>query len=115
MALAATIVLSLLGKRGVREVALASHATAEYLKAGLRGARGGPALAFPAAPTYNEFLLRHDDPDALLARLKEEGILAGIATTRFGAGWPKGVLIAATEKNTRDECDRLLAALGRSS
>ena len=34
MALAATIVLSLLGKQGVRELALASHAKAEYVKAG---------------------------------------------------------------------------------
>ncbi len=113
MALAATIVLSLLGRRGVRELALASHATAEYLKAGVRALPGGAGLAFPDASTYNEFLLRHDDPDALLARLKGEGILGGVATTRFGGGWPKGVLIAATEKNTREECDRLLSALGR--
>jgi glycine dehydrogenase subunit 1 len=113
MALAATIVLSLLGRRGVRELALASHATAEYLKAGLRALPGKAGLAFPEAPTYNEFLLRHDDPDALLACLKDEGILGGVATTRFGGAWPKGVLIAATEKNTREECDRLLGALGR--
>jgi glycine dehydrogenase subunit 1 len=113
MALAATIVLSLLGRRGVREIALASHATAEYLKAALRGGSERAALAFPDAPTYNEFLLRHDDPDALLAHLKDEGILAGVATTRLGGGWPKGILVAATETNTLEECDRLLAALGR--
>ena len=41
MALAATIVLSLLGRKGVREVALASHATAEYLKAGSTGREQG--------------------------------------------------------------------------
>jgi glycine cleavage system pyridoxal-binding protein P len=97
----------------VRELALASHATAEYLKAGLRALPGKAGLAFPGSPTYNEFLLRHDDPDALLARLTAEGILGGVATTRFGGAWPKGVLIAATEQNTREECDRLLGALGR--
>ena len=113
MALAATITLSLLGRRGVRELALASHATAEYVKAGVRALAGKGGLAFPGSPTYNEFLLRHDDPDALLARLTAEGILGGVATTRFGAAWPKGVLIAATEQNTRAECDRLLGALGR--
>ena len=113
MALAATITLSLLGRRGVRELALASHATAEYLKAGVRSLAGKVGLAFPDSPTYNEFLLRHDDPDTLLARLAGEGILGGVATTRFGPAWPKGVLIAATEKNTREECDRLLGALGR--
>jgi glycine dehydrogenase subunit 1 len=115
MALAAAVALSLLGKRGVRELALASHATAEYLKAGLRRLGGKAGLAFPDSPTYNEFLLCHDDPEALLSRLAEEGILAGVATTRFGGALPKGVLVAATEKNTREECDRLLAGLGRSS
>ncbi|HLE60768.1 MAG TPA: aminomethyl-transferring glycine dehydrogenase subunit GcvPA, partial [Thermoanaerobaculaceae bacterium] len=77
MALAATIVLSLLGKKGVRDVALASHSTAEYLKAGIRGQGIGSRLklAFPDAPTYNEFLVLHDDPDGLLARLKDELVL----------------------------------------
>ena len=115
MALAATIVLSLLGRKGVRDVALASHATAEYLKAGVRGQGSGARarLAFPQSPTYNEFLVRHDDPDGLLARLKAEGVLGGVSTTRFGASWPRGFLVAATERNTRDDCDRFLGALGR--
>jgi len=115
MALAATIVLSLLGKKGVREVALASHATAEYLKAGIRaqGAGGKVKLAFPEAPTYNEFLVLHDDPDGLLVRMKEELILGGVSTTRFGTGLPRGFLVAATEHNTRQECDRLLDVLRR--
>ena len=115
MALAATIVLSLLGKKGVREVALASHATAEYLKAGIREQGKGRRLklAFPEGPTYNEFLVLHDEPDKLLARMKEELILGGVSTTRFGGGLPTGILIAATERNTKEECDRLLDALRR--
>jgi glycine dehydrogenase subunit 1 len=115
MALAATIVLSLLGKNGVRDVALASHSTAEYLKAGIRGQGAGRRLklAFPDSPTYNEFLVLHDDPDALLARMKDELVLGGVSTTRFGKGLPRGFLVAATEHNTRQECDRLLDALRR--
>jgi hypothetical protein len=70
-------------------------------------------LAFPEAPTYNEFLALHDDPDGLLARLKDELILGGVSTTRFGGGLPRGFLVAATEHNTRQECDRLLDALRR--
>ena len=113
MALAATICLSLLGKKGVREVAMHSHATAEYLKAGLRAQGAGLRLASPDSPTYDEFLVLHDDPDALLAKLRAELILGGVATTRFGGALPRGVLIAATEHNTKEECDRLLAALRR--
>jgi glycine dehydrogenase subunit 1 len=115
MALAVTIVLSLLGKRGVRDVALASHSTAEYLKAGLKalGAGHRVKLAFPDSPTYDEFLVLHDDPDALLARMKEELILGGVSTAVYGATMPRGFLVAATEHNTRQECDRLLDALRR--
>jgi glycine dehydrogenase subunit 1 len=113
IALYASIVLSLLGKHGVRDVALASHATAEYVKTGLRAPGSGLRLAFPEGPTYDEFLLLHDDPDGLLAKLKQEEILGGVSTTRFGGRLPKGILVAATEKNTRQECDRLLDALRR--
>jgi len=115
IALYVSIVLSLLGKRGVRELALASHSTAEYLKGELRAPGSGVRLAFPGGPTYDEFLVLHDDPDTLLARLKGEGILGGISTTRWGDRFPRGILIAATEQNTRQECDRLLEALRRLS
>ena len=91
--------MSLLGKQGVREVALRSrHATAEYLKAGLRARGRGHRLAFPEAPTYNEFLLLHDDPDGLLGALTGRGILGGVPPTRFGAGLTEWLLVAATEK-----------------
>jgi glycine dehydrogenase subunit 1 len=113
MALAATVVLSLLGKRGVREVALASHATAEYLKRGVRGLGSGVRLAFPESPTYNEFLVLHDDPEGLLAKLEKEGVLGGVATSRLGGDLPRGFLVAATEKNDKAECDRLLDGLRR--
>ncbi len=113
MALVATITLSLLGRKGVRETALASHATAEYLKAGVRGQGPGVRLAFPEGPTYNEFLVLHDDPDGLLERLRQEGILGGVSTSRLGGRLPLGILIAATERNTRRECDLLLDALRR--
>jgi glycine dehydrogenase subunit 1 len=115
MALAATIVLSLLGKKGVREVALTSHSTAEYVKAGIKAADAGRRvrLAFPDSPTYDEFLVLHDDPEALLARLRDELILGGVSTTRLDGRLPRGILVAATERNTQEECDLLLDALRR--
>ena len=111
MALAATITLSLLGKRGVRELALNSHATAAYLR-GRLAATGGVRIAFPDSPLYDEFLVLHDDPDGLLRRLAGEGILGGVRVGG-GDGFPSGILVAATEQNTRTECDRLVEALGR--
>lgn len=111
VALYVSIVLSLLGKQGVRKVALASHATAEYLKAGFRSSPK-VALAYPESPSYNEFLLQHDDPEGLLRRLAGEGVLGGVATTRW-PGLPPGILVAATERNTKEECDRLLDGVRR--
>lgn len=113
MALAVTVVLSLLGKKGVRELALTSHAKAEYLKKRVAALEPKVSLAFPQSPTYNEFLLLHEEPELLLARLTEEGILGGVATPRLAPYLPKGILVAVTEKNTREECDRLVEALGR--
>ncbi len=113
VALYVSIVLSLLGKKGVREVALASHAVAEYLKAGLTSNASGVRVAYPNSPSYNEFLVLHDDPDGLLRRLAGEGVLGGVSTARLRGGLPRGVLIAATERNTRDECDRLVEGIGR--
>lgn len=113
MALGVTVVLSLLGKKGVRELALASHAKACYLKKRLASLAPKVQLAFPESPTYNEFLLLHGEPEKLLARLSDEGILGGVATSRLASYLPQGVLVAVTEKNTREECDRLVDTLGR--
>lgn len=113
MALGVTVVLSLLGKQGVRELALASHAKACYLKKRLRSLSPKVQLAFPESPTYNEFLLIHPQPEELLARLSEEGILGGVATTGLAPYLPPGVLVAVTEKNTREDCERLVEAVGR--
>lgn len=113
MALAVTVALSLLGKKGVRELSLASHAKACYLKSRLASMEPKLRLAFPQSPTYNEFLVLHPEPEELLSRLAAEGILAGVATSALASYLPRGFLVAVTEKNTRRECDRLVEALGR--
>src|SRR5216683_2667226 len=74
MALAANIHMSLLGKHGLREVALQSHAKAEYLKAAI-AKLPGYRIPYPR-PTFNEFLVEAPEPAApLLARLAARGIL----------------------------------------
>src|SRR5262252_1901535 len=84
MALASNIHMSLLGKKGLREVALQSHAKAEYLK----GAIGKlPGFRIPySAPTFNEFVVEApEDAAALLSRLAARRILAGVALSRYDA------------------------------
>jgi glycine dehydrogenase subunit 1 len=110
MALASNIHCSLLGKEGLREVALQSHAKAEYLK-GEIGRIPGYRLPY-AGSTFNEFVVEAPVPAApLLSHLAARGILGGIALSRYDERDTRRFLVAATEMNTREEMDRLVAAL----
>jgi glycine dehydrogenase subunit 1 len=102
--------MSLLGKRGLREVAKQSHAKAEYLK-GRISALPGYRLPYPG-PTFNEFLVEGPHAAAPMIRsLAGRGILAGVPLSRFGASPANRFLVAVTEMNTREEMDRLVSAL----
>jgi glycine dehydrogenase subunit 1 len=110
MALTSNIHCSLLGKRGLREVALQSHAKAEHLKAEIAKI---PGWRIPlSAPTFNEFVVEAPEPAApLLSRLARWGILAGVPLSRWEPDSGNRFLVAATEMNTREEMDRLVGAL----
>ena len=115
MALASNIHMSLLGKEGLREVALQSHAKAEYLKGRIAEVPGF-RIPYPG-PTFNEFVVEAPgDAAPLLARLAGEKILAGVALSRYDAKDRRRFLVAATEMNERAEMDRLVSALaGRAA
>jgi glycine dehydrogenase subunit 1 len=115
MALASNIHMSLLGKEGLREVALQSHAKAQYLKGEIAKI---PGYRIPyAAPTFNEFVVEApEDAAAVLSRLADRGILGGVPLSRYDAKDRRRYLVAATEMNERAEMDRLVAALaGRAA
>ena len=114
MALAANIHCSLLGKRGLRDVALQSHAKAEFVKSEIAKAPGY-RIPFPG-PTFNEFVVEAPEAAApLLARLARRGILAGVPLSRWDGESDRRFLVAVTEMNTREEMDRLVAALGETA
>ncbi|HKD19677.1 MAG TPA: aminomethyl-transferring glycine dehydrogenase subunit GcvPA, partial [Thermoanaerobaculia bacterium] len=110
MALASNVHMSLLGKEGMREVALQCHAKAEYLK-GQIAKIPGFGLPYPR-PTFNEFLVEAtEDAEALLSRLASRGILGGVPLSRFDKADRRRFLVAVTEMNERAGLDRLVAAL----
>lgn len=110
MALAANIHCSLLGKNGLRELALQSHAKAEYLKKEIAKIPGW-RVPFPGA-TFNEFVVEAPEPAApVLSRLARRGILGGVPLSRWEPESGNRFLLATTEMNTRDEMDRLVEAL----
>jgi glycine dehydrogenase subunit 1 len=114
MALASNIHMSLLGKKGLREVALQCHAKAQYLKGEIAKI---PGFRIPyAAPTFNEFVVEApEDAAPLLSRLAARRILGGIALSRYDAADARRFLVAVTEMNVRAEMDHLVAALGGRS
>ena len=110
-ALAATVYLAALGREGIREVAEACLQKAHYAHQQLSRL---PGVAAPwPAPFFKEFVLAFDvDPRTVVRRLWEEhGILGGLPLGRFYPQLASASLWCVTEARTRDEIDRLAAAL----
>ncbi|HKH76897.1 MAG TPA: aminomethyl-transferring glycine dehydrogenase subunit GcvPA [Rubrobacteraceae bacterium] len=96
-ALAATVYAALMGPEGLREVAESSISKAHYLADGLRAS--GFGLRFPEAPFLWEFAVEMPDVRRANEALLEAGIVGGLD---LGDG---AMLIAVTEKRTKDEID----------
>lgn len=110
IALAANMYLSLLGKEGLREVALQCAHKAAYLRKKLQ-AISAVELPF-SGPVYNEMVVRTPFPAAeILKDLEHEKILGGIPIGEFFEGHERDFLVAVTELNTREQLDHFAAAL----
>ena len=104
MALFVTIYMSLMGKQGLKEAAQLSYAGAHYFCDKLL-ATGKFHLVYDK-PFFNEFLVRYDgDVDELFKFYMMNGILPGL---KMSDG---SLLIAVTEKRTKEEIDQFVAAL----
>ena len=70
---------------------------------------------FPGGPFFKEFALRTERPAReLIEAARARGVLAGIALDRFQDVLPvrDGLLVAVTEKRSKEEIDLLVSALG---
>ncbi len=105
MALYATIYVALMGKQGMIEVNELAADGAHYLFDQLVKS-GKYVPAFPGKPFLKEFVLKTDkDIDAMNARLAEQGIMGGL---NLGDGM---LMIAVTEKRTKEEIDSLITLM----
>jgi len=109
-AIAAAIHLAWLGPRGLAEVGRQSVAKAHYLAGVLAGV---PGVTLPVtAPFGREFpILLDADADAVVTGMAEHGFLAGIPLGADYPEFPGGLLVAVTERRTRDQLDRYAGAL----
>src|SRR5229473_1870087 len=111
IALASTIYLETMGRRGVQEAARQCAQKAHYAAREIARLEGF-SLPF-SAPFFNEFVVRAPiAAQPLLARLaSEKGIDGGIALSRFYSDRANDFLVNVTETNTREQIDALLAGL----
>jgi len=111
IALAATVYLETMGRKGIQEVAHQCVQKAAYAARKI-SALPGFSLPFTGA-RFNEFVLRAPiNAVDLLSKLgTEKGIDGGLALSRFLPGHQNDILVCVTETNTRDQIDALVAGL----
>ena len=112
-ALMATIYVATLGKQGLVDVGELSTAKAHYAAERL-AAIPGVSLRFPA-PFFKEFTLKLPvSPDRVVGKLLKQKILAGVPLKRFDRTLGDCLLVAVTEKRTREEIDHFADALTKA-
>jgi len=109
-ALRAVIYLSLLGKEGLCRLARICAAKAEYAKTRLSRVKG--VTVSKRAPTFNEFVLELPcDAVDLAGCMIDKGFAAGFPLGRYYAGMDNCLLVAVTEKRTREQIGMYVEAL----
>jgi glycine dehydrogenase subunit 1 len=106
IAVAFVVQMAWLGTAGLRELAVRCARGTRYAREALLAIDGVEPAS--AAPTLREFAVRTPVPgEVLVERMAEEGFLAGVP---LGDEYGGGLLVAVTEKRTRDEIDAFAAA-----
>jgi glycine dehydrogenase subunit 1 len=114
IALAATIYMEAMGKKGLQEVAVQNAQKADYAAKLIAGINGFE-IAF-SAPKFNEFVVRAPKPaDEILAKLRtENGIIGGLALSKYYAERPNEFLVCVTETSSKAKIDDLADSLNNA-
>ncbi|MEA3539933.1 MAG: aminomethyl-transferring glycine dehydrogenase subunit GcvPA [Pseudomonadota bacterium] len=111
ISLAFTIHMSLLGEKGLRDLAAFNHARAVQVAERLAAI---PGVELLNGPFFNEFTLRLSvEARPAIRRMADAGVLGGVALGRLYPGeasLANGVVVAVTETQTDEDVDKLVAA-----
>jgi glycine dehydrogenase subunit 1 len=111
-ALAFTIHMTLLGEKGLRDLAALNHAKAVAAAERLERV---PGVELLNGPFFNEFTLRlSKEARPVVRALAEDGILGGVSLGRLypdAAGLGQGLVVAVTETTQEDDVEELAEAL----
>ena len=103
-ALTASVYMAAMGAEGMAEAARQSMSKAHYLQKGLKEAGFYPVFQ---KEFFNEFVTKCPvDDDELLDALAAEGLLGGVPIADGSILW------CATEKNTKEDMDKLISIAG---
>jgi glycine dehydrogenase subunit 1 len=107
IAVVCAIQLSWLGTTGLRELAVRCARGTRYAREALLAIDGIEPVA--SAPTLREFGIRTPvPPEVVVERMADEGFLAGVP---LGGEYGGGLLVAVTERRTREEIDRYVSTM----
>ena len=109
-ALAASVAMTALGKKGVHEMAAANLQKAHYAKTAFKAA--GIEVVFDGF-SFNEFVVKLNKPiKEINQTLLLKGIIGGYDLGRDYSELSNHMLIAVTEQRTKDEIDTFVKELG---
>lgn len=102
-AMTAAVYLAAVGPEGLKQVANLCYQKAHYLMQQLT-AIPGITLRYQG-PFFHEFVTDQADAKRILLRLEQEGILGGLPLSDGGILW------CATEKNSKEDIDRMVGII----
>ncbi|WP_026692915.1 aminomethyl-transferring glycine dehydrogenase subunit GcvPA [Peribacillus kribbensis] len=109
-ALAASVAMTALGKKGVKEMSTRNIQKAHYAKKRMKAA--GLDVVFEG-PSFNEFVVKLNKPVSEINKLLlQKGIIGGYDLGRSYPELEDHMLIAVTELRTKEEIDTFVAELG---
>jgi len=96
------IFMTLLGKEGLKELAQLNFDKAEFAKQALEKIKGVEVKR--SSPTFNEFaIVLPKDASGVVEEMIERGFVAGFPLGRYYEGMDKYMIVAVTEKRTKEE------------
>ena len=115
IALAATIYMETMGKKGLQEVAMQNAQKAAYAAKKI-SAVSGFSLPF-SAPKFNEFVVRAPkNASGILEKLRvEKNIIGGLPLSWHYNDYPNDFLVCVTELNSKQQIDDLVDGLKQVS
>ena len=94
----------------LQEVARLNYEKAEFTKSLLSKIKG--VTVKQSSPTFNEFtVVLPQEPSSVIARMIEKGFAAGFSLERYYKDMKNYMLVAVTEKRTKEEIVRYAESL----